>query len=524
MAFINTLINSLSLSLVMTSSGGGAVVIPFLTVYAVLPGSVVFTLCYAYASHHMTRDRLFNSVIGVFAFLVFLFAFVLYPNHQSLHLHALSDQLTGVLPSGFAGMIGMIRNWTFTLFYCVSELWGDVGLSLLFWGFANEITRVDRAPILYPLFGIGANLAQMLGGIVLRLYSSVDFSVSFKAMAIQMVGCMGIVIALHHWIAEGAKRKEKAKKDITFPVNGVTQVNGNTPTDVTGKDRQANGRSPDLSNGRVMHVSWRTPVPKKLENKRSFKESMKTLSESLQIRCLAMMTVAQSLSIVLMEFLWKFHLRIAYPTPEAFTGIMGDISTATGAVTTVLMLASPLLFKKLKWGDVASITPKVLTWGGVLFFSASLAYHIFAQLHYTTWTELMVAPILICGSSLYVLSRSAKFSLFKPAEEMVYISLDEESRTKGKAAVDVVGAQLGKSGGSILQQVLLMMSGGRLLSITPIMTGAYFYMLSVWRKAVSEIAQHHQFKDHSSDESEEPTLPPETDRQPSKIRDVVSVP
>ena len=34
------------------------------------------------------------------------------------------------------------------------------------------------------------------------------------------------------------------------------------------------------------------------------------------------------------------------------------------------------------------------------------------------------------GALLYVFSKSAKFSLFKPAEEMVYISMDEEGRTK----------------------------------------------------------------------------------------------
>ena len=73
----------------------------------------------------------------------------------------------------------------------------------------------------------------------------------------------------------------------------------------------------------------------------------------------------------------------------------------------------------------------------------------------------MTLRVLVFGGALlYVFSKSAKFSLFKPAEEMVYIGLDEESRTKGKAAIDVVGAQSGKSLGSILQQALLLATGG----------------------------------------------------------------
>jgi len=40
----------------------------------------------------------------------------------------------------FAGPIAILRNWTFCLFYVMAELWGSVVVSLLFWGFANQVT------------------------------------------------------------------------------------------------------------------------------------------------------------------------------------------------------------------------------------------------------------------------------------------------------------------------------------------------------------------------------------------------
>ena len=67
------------------------------------------------------------------------------------------------MPPGFAGGIGMIRNWLFTVFYVSSELWGDIVLSLLFWGLANETTTLQEAALLYPLFGVGANIGQVRG-------------------------------------------------------------------------------------------------------------------------------------------------------------------------------------------------------------------------------------------------------------------------------------------------------------------------------------------------------------------------
>jgi len=39
-----------------------------------------------------------------------------------------------------AAPIAILRNWSFCLFYVMAELWGSVVVSLLFWGFANQVS------------------------------------------------------------------------------------------------------------------------------------------------------------------------------------------------------------------------------------------------------------------------------------------------------------------------------------------------------------------------------------------------
>lgn len=73
----------------------------------------------------------------------------------------------------FAGPIAILRNWTFCLFYVMAELWGSVVVSVLFWGFANQITTVEEASQFYPLFGLGANVALIFSGQAVKYFSQV---------------------------------------------------------------------------------------------------------------------------------------------------------------------------------------------------------------------------------------------------------------------------------------------------------------------------------------------------------------
>src|SRR5207244_4410860 len=90
--------------------------------------------------------------------------FLLYPNRDALHPHAFADMLQSILPAGCKGLIAMVRNWTFTIFYVMSELWGNIILFVLFWGFANQVTRLGEAKRFYGLFGFGANFSGIIAG------------------------------------------------------------------------------------------------------------------------------------------------------------------------------------------------------------------------------------------------------------------------------------------------------------------------------------------------------------------------
>ena len=146
-------------TLIVTAPNSGAEAIPFLKVYGVLPGAILFMFIYAKLSNTLSKPALFYTTVTPFILFFVLFALCIYPYREHLHPHAFCDRLQTLLPDGFMGLIALIRNWTFSLFYILSELWGSVCLTLLFWGFANDITKVSESKRFYNLFGLGANLS-----------------------------------------------------------------------------------------------------------------------------------------------------------------------------------------------------------------------------------------------------------------------------------------------------------------------------------------------------------------------------
>lgn len=443
-SFNYTILRDTKDTLIVTSSG--AETIPFLKVWGVVPAAILFMLIYAKMSNVLSKENLFYATIIPFLVFFGVFAYFLYPNRDALHPNASADYLQSILPLGLNGLVAVYRNWTYSVFYILSELWGSVVLSLLFWGFANEITRVLEAKRFYSLFGLGANLALLVSGPAIIYVSDIRKYLPAGADAWQqslnylmtMVVVAGIaIIAIYWWINR----------------NVLTDTRFYDPTE----EKKA----------------------KKSKPKMGVFESFAYLLKSKYILSLAILVIAYGICINLVEVTWKSQLKLQYPDANDYSTFMGKFSFVTGLVTIFMMLfVGGNLIRRKGWGFAALVTPVVLLITGAGFFAFVLfRENLAGYIAMMGTSPLMLAVIF--GAAQNIMSKSAKYSLFDPTKEMAYIPLDQESKVKGKAAIDVVGARLGKSGGSFVQQGLLVALGS-LAAITPYIAAILFVIIIAW--------------------------------------------
>ncbi|XLU29217.1 hypothetical protein S245_065283 [Arachis hypogaea] len=407
--------------------------------------AIGFMLLYTKLANVLSKQALFYTVIVPFIAFFGAFGFVLYPLSNYIHPEALADKLLNILGPRFLGPLAIMRIWSFCLFYVMAELWGSVVISVLFWGFANQITTVDEAKRFYPLFGLGANVALVFSGRTVKYFSNLrknlgpgvdGWAISLKAM-MSIVVLMGLVICFLYW-----------------------WVNNFVPLPTRSKK-------------------------KKEKPKMGTMESLKFLVSSNYIRDLATLVVAYGISINLVEVTWKSKLKAQFPSPNEYSSFMGDFSTATGIATFTMMLLSQFIFEKYGWGVAAKITPTVLLLTGVGFFSLIL----FGDPLGPALAKFGMTPLLAAvyvGAMQNIFSKSAKYSLFDPCKEMAYIPLDEDTKVKGKAAIDVVCNPLGKSGGALIQQFMIL-TFGSLANSTPYLGGVLLAIVLAWLGAAKSL-------------------------------------
>jgi AAA family ATP:ADP antiporter len=412
-------------AIIITASG--AEVIPFIKVWAILPCAILITLIFTKLSNLFSQERVFYIMTGGFLLLYGLFAFVIYPCRELLHPHQSADFLESILPAGFKGLIAMYRYWTFTGFYVISELWSTIVMTVLFWGFANEITRLSEARRFYSALTIAGNFAAIAAGTTSVFVAAagdynprIPFGHDGWEQTMMILMCLIILSGI-----------------LTMVV--FRWMNKNVLNDPCYDD---------------LHKIKRETKEK---GSLSFKESLSHISNSKYLICIAVVVVAYNLVINLVEVVWKDQLKNLYPSPTDYNNYINNLTALQGIVSTLTSLIMARMINRMGWTWTALVTPAVMLVTCMGFFGFMFFQNHFGDLLYPFL--LGASPFLIAvtfGSAQNCLSKACKYSVFDATKEMAYIPLDHESKLKGKAAIDGVGSRLGKSGGSIIHQGLLM--------------------------------------------------------------------
>jgi AAA family ATP:ADP antiporter len=467
--FNYTVLRNLKDALVLTAKHSGSEVIPAIKLYVMFPAAILGVLLYTKLSQHYSQERVFYLIVSGFFLFFGLFAFVIYPNVEYLHPVDSVVFLQEHLPTGFKGIIAMYGNWTFTLFYLFAELWACLVLNVLFWGFANQVMSLGEAMRFYSIFHIGSNIGTCVASLVSisvtnwihKSHGVVQVQDEFGQLLtyllpIVVFSCIAIMM-MFRWI-----------------------------------------------NSHVSLDPWVHQAPKR-KKKHSLRESFAYLTQSKYLLCIAVMVISYNLFTNCVEVIWKDRLRELYPNTIDLNNYLNVISLLTGTLSVGMALIMPWVIKKKGWCFTAMITPIVtlLTSAGFFFFlinQDTLAYPIATLIGGTS-----LGIVVFFGGLHNTLTKAGKYSVFDVTKEMSFIPLDHEVKQNGKAVIDGVGSRLGKSGASLVQNILLLFYSS-LISCVPIIAAVLFIVIIAWFMAVRSLNK--QFTTLNSSKETEPS--PET--------------
>lgn len=457
-SFDYNILRTMKDTLVVTAKGSGAEVIPFIKVWGMFPGAILMTYVFSRLSNRMKLENVVYTMLSGFLLYFLIFTLFLYPHREVLHPTVFADYLQETLPGCFKWWITMLRHWVVTSFYVMAELWSNIIFSLLIWGFANSITKLNEAKRFYALFGIGTNISGIAAGAAANYLTLSSFN---------------------HLLPFGTDAWEQSVTLILSLVIVIGLI-------MMGIIRWMNVSV--LSDSRLLPD---IPLvdPSEAENKKKFslRETVSFLMNSRYLVSLAVIVFSYNVVINLVEVLWKSEVREFYPNPADFNQYMNHVTKYIGVVATLSALfISGNAIRAFGWTFTAMITPAIL-------FVTSIGFFFFlfvkdAPFHFLGGVieNSSLALVVLFGTIQNVLCRGAKYSVFDATKEMAFVPLSQESKIKGKAAIDGICSRMGKSGGSLIHQTLLMAMSS-LAASAPYVGGILFTLIAGWIVAVHRL-------------------------------------
>lgn len=219
------------------------------------------------------------------------------------------------------------------------------------------------------------------------------------------------------------------------------------------------------------------------------RENVRYLLSSGYILWLVLIVVSYNVVINLVEVLWKHQVNELYPDPLLYNTFMNKVTTWTGVLATLgSLFVSGNSLRFFGWTRTAMITPAILLITSVGFFG----FFFLKEVPSLALLPFALSPlqlVVLFGTLQNCCSRAAKYTVFDATKEMVFIPLPQEEKVKGKAAVDGICNRLGKSGGALVYQFLLIVFS-TLSASAPYVAVVLFSIIALWMVGVQRLGEH----------------------------------
>ena len=435
-SFVYCILSVLKDALVVTAKHSGAEVIPVLKSSVVFPLSILAVILYVKLANHFKKSTLFYAIISFFMVFLLVYGFVIYPNLDAFTPNQSADWLTSRLGVKWSNWIAVYRYWAHSLFFVTAELWGQIVIFVLYWGFVSHICSITEAKRTYTIFIAAGDLAQVLAGPLINYYARKFFGQGYVFTlqpVLIYVLIAGSLMMINYYY-----------------VNRFVLNNQNDKTEALNKQM----------------LKKKTTL--------SLRESIKHILTSKYLLAIAVLVVGCGLTVNIVEITWKAYLKQYCPSTAEFQIYTSRAQTIVGIASLLMVVfLSGNMIRRFGWHFNAQIVPWSIGIVGVLFFLLSI-FRGYIGPHY-------LAILSFFGAFHSAFCKTIKYSFFDPTKEMAYIPLDLESKVKGKAAVDVIGSRLGKTSSSFFHLIVLYLTGASSVTLVSpyllpilIITGAYW--------------------------------------------------